>query len=720
MKSHRLWVLVLVIGGIAIAGAAARAQREAEPDVRLREALHKEQVEGDLAGAIKLYERIAADHQTPRPVAAQALFSLGRCHEKLGNREAQKVYERIVDQFADQGATLSQAKARLAALRVATPGRASGITSSKLATAGYFYSPNASADGRVVVASKDSVLGVLDLTTAVVKPLPYDPDRQRGYNSQVVISPDSKRVAYPARVNGASDFRVMNVDGSDLRVFKPEADYEGFLPLDWSRDDRYIAGLMVKLQPTVDVRRALPSFAMFDIVGRKFRVFDAALAGLESPGAFLRGIRLSPDGAYVAFAVTRSPNGGSGRFRRDGEIYTMRVDATGRERLPTGDEPAELVGWLPDGKGIAFVSERNGVRSMFGIHVEQGKARGSVVTLFRGVGRNQALGFTAGGSLTYAVDGRLLHAYVADLRQQPPLRTVISSHAEWTISPSWSPAGDQVAFFVHPPFMGDDAQSRLMIRELATGTDRLLLQWHGEERRGSAWTADGASLIVARQVESATFGAGIFQVDRIDVATGAAHVLTKAEVPISYPRMTPDARHLYYQEGVGAGTTKTVVRLNLAAKERSVISRTIEGFDLSRDGSQLALVDRAASGPVIKVQPTDGGPARIVISLRPGDRITSIAFSPDGASLVYAKGESETLASEFFRMPLQGPPSPVALGVSATSFPDIAVHPDNQRLAFIDNEFQVDFWQMHGLAEAFAAATRAAAAPPSSGGPRPK
>src|SRR5262245_21387078 len=171
-KSRRLWVLGLVVGGIAIAGGAAHAQREAEPDIRLREALHKEQVEDDLAGAAKLYERIAADHQAPRAVAAQALLSLGRCHERLANREAQNVYERIVDQFADHRATLSQAKAWLPALRVATPGRAAGITSSKLATAGRLASPNVSADGRLVVAmSIDSVLHVLDLTSGVVKPL---------------------------------------------------------------------------------------------------------------------------------------------------------------------------------------------------------------------------------------------------------------------------------------------------------------------------------------------------------------------------------------------------------------------------------------------------------------------------------------------------------------------------------------------------------------------
>src|SRR5262245_13719255 len=283
-KSRRLWVLVLVIGGIAIAGAATRAQREAGPDVRLSEALHKEQVDGDLAGAIKLYERIAADRQTPRAVAAQALLSLGRCYEKLGNREAQKVYERIIDQFADQRAPLSQAKARLAALRVATPGRAAGVTSSKLATAARRFSRNVSADGRLVVAASDDAgVSVLDLTTGVFKPLPYDPDRRRTLNS-VVISPDGKRVAYTAEVNGAFDFRVMNVDGSERRVFTPVDECVAFQPSDWSRDDRFIAGLMFKTQPSADVPRALPCFAIFDVVAGKVRAFDAALGGLEARG----------------------------------------------------------------------------------------------------------------------------------------------------------------------------------------------------------------------------------------------------------------------------------------------------------------------------------------------------------------------------------------------------------------------------------------------------
>src|SRR5262249_40875970 len=154
-------------------------------------------------------------------------------------------------------------------------------------TAEIIYGRNTSADGRLVVASIGSVYGVLDLTTGVLKPLPYDPNRHQT-SPYVVISSDGKRVAYVGRVNGAFDFRVVNVDGSDLRVFRPEAEYDKFLPLDWSRDGRSIAGLAITSQPTADVPRARQSFAIFDVVAGKFHAYDAALTTLESPGTFLR------------------------------------------------------------------------------------------------------------------------------------------------------------------------------------------------------------------------------------------------------------------------------------------------------------------------------------------------------------------------------------------------------------------------------------------------
>ena len=53
-----------------------------------QQALVKERADGDLRGAIDIYERIAQEFTADRQLAAKALVQLGQCYEKLGSTEA--------------------------------------------------------------------------------------------------------------------------------------------------------------------------------------------------------------------------------------------------------------------------------------------------------------------------------------------------------------------------------------------------------------------------------------------------------------------------------------------------------------------------------------------------------------------------------------------------------------------------------------------------------
>ena len=54
----------------------------------------KEMVDGDLKGAIDLYERILAQFSSSdRAAVAKALVRMGQCYEKLGSAEARKAYD---------------------------------------------------------------------------------------------------------------------------------------------------------------------------------------------------------------------------------------------------------------------------------------------------------------------------------------------------------------------------------------------------------------------------------------------------------------------------------------------------------------------------------------------------------------------------------------------------------------------------------------------------
>lgn len=84
------------------------------PEIALRAAIQKEVLDGDLAGAIRMYEAIAEGGDPA--AAAQALIRMGRCYERLGDPEARKAYQRVLTQFAGQKEAAREARDRLAAL----------------------------------------------------------------------------------------------------------------------------------------------------------------------------------------------------------------------------------------------------------------------------------------------------------------------------------------------------------------------------------------------------------------------------------------------------------------------------------------------------------------------------------------------------------------------------------------------------------------------------
>src|SRR4030042_3243842 len=106
--------LIAIMGAlVSVAGIARQAE---DPGVLLRAAIEKEEVDGDLQGAIDLYKQIVAKHGDTRTIAAKALVRLGGCYEKLGEEQAglaQKAFETVVKNYPDQTEAVNLAKERL-------------------------------------------------------------------------------------------------------------------------------------------------------------------------------------------------------------------------------------------------------------------------------------------------------------------------------------------------------------------------------------------------------------------------------------------------------------------------------------------------------------------------------------------------------------------------------------------------------------------------------
>src|SRR5712691_3254749 len=102
---------------------ALLATAQKTPESMLGAALHQEEVQGDLKGAIAAYQKVVATPGVSRKTTAEALVRMGQCYEKLGDSESRKAYERVLREYADQKESAALARGRLSG--TAHPGRQS-------------------------------------------------------------------------------------------------------------------------------------------------------------------------------------------------------------------------------------------------------------------------------------------------------------------------------------------------------------------------------------------------------------------------------------------------------------------------------------------------------------------------------------------------------------------------------------------------------------------
>jgi hypothetical protein len=124
------------------------AQTSGAARTLLQTAVKTEVVDGNLKAAIQQYTAIVNKYaKSDHGVAAQALLHLADCYRKSGDADAQKVYERIVKEFADQPEAVAAARVHLDG----SPATAAATRRVWTAPAGASIGYNsASADGRQI------------------------------------------------------------------------------------------------------------------------------------------------------------------------------------------------------------------------------------------------------------------------------------------------------------------------------------------------------------------------------------------------------------------------------------------------------------------------------------------------------------------------------------------------------------------------------------------
>ena len=142
----------------------------------------------------------------------------------------------------------------------------------------------------------------------------------------------------------------------------------------------------------------------------------------------------SPDGRRIAFATDRDGNR---------EIYVMQADGSGQTNLTNRPYYDDSPVWSPDGKEFAFDSSRDGHREICFIGVEGGNLR--CHSAESRIGSNVKVWSPTGRFIAVETQQEL---YVMDSQGTDPV--ILDGHGEFNASPTWSPDGRHILFFSEP------------------------------------------------------------------------------------------------------------------------------------------------------------------------------------------------------------------------------------------------------------------------------
>jgi WD40 repeat protein len=536
---------------------SAAAQRAADAAKELEAAINKEVVQGDLKSAIGLYTKILSRYTSPRDTVAMALFHLGQCHEKLGQADARKSYERIVKEFADQKDLAAQARSRLTSLEGGT--QPDSLARRLIDSSGdcIYVSQN----GQWAACSRSGHLYVRNLSS-VRETLAV---RDVGLYDLAVLSPDGKWVAFHSNPNTRGTLWLVGADGSGRR--KLEGPDNVPREVVFSDDGSLLFAFYL--------RHDRPGEIWLHSVqgGPSTKLYESQnLRSLTNPV-------FSPDGRFVIYRAgwerAETPSIWALPVN-SGEPWKFNVLKLGT--------PA---GFTSDGKLVIHGPGNIGVPSLWTVTLRQGHPEGEPQLLKRDV---PAPGhYHPDGKYYYYSGNGRTDMLTAQLDAVPPLKARPASERNEGrgASPDYSRDGKLFAYISRPGGM-------VSVRNLETGAEKEYNPKLKPVRR-VRWYPDGSALLV--------FGSRVPTEDvgvKLDLTTGEVSDVFRVDGKYAdgsfNATVSPDGRYVYHKRFYASPEPRRVHRYEISAGKEGEIYRApapddwLRLFSISPDGRQIAVV----------------------------------------------------------------------------------------------------------------------------------
>jgi tricorn protease len=361
--------------------------------------------------------------------------------------------------------------------------------------------------------------------------------------------------------------------------------------------------------------------------------------------------------------LARHPDYHQGRivFSYLGDIWIANEDGSAIQRLTDHQAREVYPRFSPDGRWVAFSSNRNGNYDVFVVPVQGGVPR----RLTYHSGTDDVVGWTRDSTQVIFRTARgvgafpnvaTLHQVSIDGGQEQPLPT------DWGYWGSFSPDGRSLVFNRHPSTWSrqhyrGSYSADLWITNLSDKTYTKLLADERYNRYWPMWGADNAIYYVADPLPndknvkpgSAEVRRSVNNIYKIPVAGGQPVQVTRhADGSLFWPSMSADGKVIVYEDNFGiwkldvaTGRTREItLDINTDEKENGlevdVVRDELDSYDISPSGRRAVISTR---GQVLTIA-TERGDVTRVAPDNMASRNQTPKWSPDGKLIAFVSDRS--------------------------------------------------------------------------------
>ena len=680
MKRASILIALLFWLPLSISGIALQSGYDL-----FQKALVLERADGKLQEAIALYQKLV-DESGDKSLSAKAQLRIGMCYEKLGLREAQDAYQKVIDNYPQQQEEVSAAKQRIALLTKT-----------------------------LAVAADEPRFRKITI--------PANPGNG-------VLSPDGKMLAFASEgsiwvvpVSGNVD---PDIAGAPVRLTEPMDARNSYNTLAWSGDGKWIAfqagSQSVYVIPSNGGTAREVSGVRANVVTRLSLSPDGKMLGFHNDeGIYTISVdggkaeRLAEGSALEpALAPSFSPDGNSLAYKKsylaeDGLPHNdIWVAGTGsgtiRKVIPRADAALGPV-WSPDSRMIAYVQDQDicivPAAAPGSGRIEPKRIRMPLVS-----GALYLAGWTSQGSLGIHL-GRFPNLAIYTVPATGGRASLVSA-AAWASHPRWSPDGKRI-FFRGTGYIlsvASDGSTEKTVLPYKRGLDEIFEATPGG---GNNVSPDGERIVFsgARFVGKRGEKDYHIEVNIYTLAVDGGKPTQITSLPWNpdlpwgnqdrYPCWSPDGKSIAFirdhkkEKDEFPAINIFIVPLD-GGEPRQITSDSDKvsygTIDWSPDGKHIAYF---SSDKSINLASAEGGPGRMIVKVDDVHRHWELSWSPDGKEIAYACN------GRIWRVPIQGgQPVEVKTGLDA-EVSHLAWSRDGNTMAFTASKEIMDLYLMENF-----------------------